>query len=93
MNLHVKWNDCPTWQKRGIAVVKKIMEKFFTTPDGKTAIVPRSAWVVDGEMPILTKDRKYVYSLLPARTDNSDALLPEKNWREIINEADDTAKP
>lgn len=68
--LHAKginWNDCPTVQKRGVSVVKKVIDKPSVTPKGETVIVPRSAWVIDDEMPILTKDKGYVRSLLPKR--------------------------
>ena len=73
--LHTKginWNDCHTRQKRGITIVRaelprlvegKASDKKFADSDVKDAI--RRSWVIDNEMPIVSKDRTYIKRLLP----------------------------
>lgn len=51
----INWNDTPTRYKRGVACVRRKVT--VTTPYGE---VLRNRWVVDTEMPILTKNRDYV---------------------------------
>ena len=53
----VNWNNLTTYQKRGAAVIKvpQTIEK-----NGEQII--RNAWIVDNEMPIISKCREYVNS-------------------------------
>jgi tRNA(His) 5'-end guanylyltransferase len=52
---NVNWNDCPTAQKRGIAIVKY---KYYN------GSAERSEWREDLDMPILTQDRNYINTLV-----------------------------
>lgn len=56
----VNWNDCATWQKRGLCIVKEE----YSIEDN----IKRSRWSVDDEIPIFTQDRiyidRYVYPLI-----------------------------
>jgi tRNA(His) guanylyltransferase len=55
----VNWNDVPTQYKRGSALYKvKVVSPNPVDPKGPEVI--RNKWVVDHEMPVLTKDRSYV---------------------------------
>ena len=47
----INFNDLPTYQKRGVCIVKEQYNK-----DG----VMRSRWVVDENIPIFTQDRDYI---------------------------------
>ena len=60
----INWNDCPTRQKRGVAVLKRQVYMTFGSPPQS---VMRSEWQIDNEMPIVSKDRDYVRRLLPPR--------------------------
>jgi tRNA(His) 5'-end guanylyltransferase len=46
---NVNWNDCPTFYKRGACVEKK-----------ENAEKDYSAWSLDMDIPIFTKDRNYI---------------------------------
>ena len=50
------WNDCETWQKRGVCAVKHAVEK---EHDGNKFI--RNVWAVDDNIPVFTQDKEYVY--------------------------------
>lgn len=65
----INWNDFPTYQKRGAAVVKnkvvvdrgEFTESYFL----RDPSLPESAWVVDLDMPILKNEaRQYVDTLI-----------------------------
>lgn len=57
----INWNDCPTSQKRGRCVVKKIAMKEGRNPKtGETFMAERSEWVVDNEIPIFSQNREYI---------------------------------
>jgi tRNA(His) guanylyltransferase len=63
----VNWNDVPTHYKRGTALYKvQVVSPNPVNPDGPE--VARSKWVVDHEMPIITKDRPYVERWLDPET-------------------------
>jgi len=47
----INFNDLPTYQKRGVCIVKEQYDK-----DG----VMRSRWTVDEDIPIFTQDRNYI---------------------------------
>lgn len=47
----INFNDYPTYEKRGVCIVKEKYEK-----DGAI----RSQWVVDTDIPIFTQDRNYI---------------------------------
>ena len=47
----INWNDLPTWQKRGVCIVKQSFEK-----NGAL----RSKWEVDYDTPIFSQDRQYI---------------------------------
>lgn len=54
----INWNDCPTPQKRGAALVKQV----YTIKTGPIlgANVKRSMWIVDNDIPVFTQDRSYI---------------------------------
>jgi tRNA(His) guanylyltransferase len=55
----VNWDEVPTQYKRGSALYRvRVVSPNPVDPDGPEVI--RSKWVVDHEMPILTKNRDYV---------------------------------
>lgn len=57
----INWNDCPTSQKRGRCIVKKISPKTSLNPKtGEYITANRSEWVVDNEIPIFSQDRSYI---------------------------------
>lgn len=51
----INFNDLPTYQKRGVCIVKEQYDK-----DGTM----RSRWVVDEDIPIFTQDRDYIEKYL-----------------------------
>lgn len=55
----INWNDTPTKYKRGMSCIRKLLD--IETPNG---IVKRNKWVIDEEMPIISKDREYIEKLL-----------------------------
>lgn len=55
----INWNDTPTKYKRGMSCIRKLVD--IETPNG---IVKRNKWVIDEEMPIISKDREYIEKLL-----------------------------
>lgn len=63
----INWNNLPIWQKRGICIMKKQIEKT-TTYNGQTVTALRNVWVEDFETPIFTQDRGYIekYVYLPS---------------------------
>jgi tRNA(His) guanylyltransferase len=57
----VNWNDCPTSQKRGRCIVKRLSPLTRLNPKTNEYITTeRSEWVVDDEIPIFSADRNYV---------------------------------
>ena len=57
----INWNDYLPKYKRGSVVKKKLY--WIEGSDGDT--YARSKWVVDGNTPIFTEDREYLYNLIP----------------------------
>lgn len=55
----INWNDTPTMYKRGYCCTRK--EVKVVTSNGETM---RSKWVIDYEMPILSRNREYLERLL-----------------------------
>jgi len=51
----INFNDLPTYQKRGICIVKEQYDK-----EG----IMRSRWVIDENIPIFTQDREYIEKYL-----------------------------
>jgi len=47
----INWNDIPTWQKRGVCIVKGYYKK---------GEVVRSHWITDEEIPVFSQDRNYI---------------------------------
>jgi tRNA(His) guanylyltransferase len=61
----IKWNDCPTEQKRGRCVVEKLLPKNMMDPKtGELGHALRSEWIVDNEIPVLSQDRQYIEQYL-----------------------------
>lgn len=60
----INWNDCETWQKRGVCiskvpvVVRGVAEEEFT----------RNRWTLDLNIPIFTQNRHYIETLLTIPT-------------------------
>jgi tRNA(His) 5'-end guanylyltransferase len=50
----INWNDLPIWQKRGICIVKKKIEKV-VQHNGQMISAQRNVWVEDLETPIFTE--------------------------------------
>ena len=70
----VNWNDIPTWQKRGVCIVKEV---YMGNNDTE-----RTRWTVDREVPLFTqKSRNYIdrYVYLESRKegDKTDGELQE----------------
>lgn len=63
----INFNDMPTEFKRGICCVKyeyEVPVGGYNFPEMAPAAVTRSGWKVDTEIPIFTKDRKYIESCI-----------------------------
>jgi len=68
----VNWNDMDTWKKRGTCVVRKteLIATDWRYVDGDQSLVTdvetveRSRIVIDEEIPIFTKDRRYIEGML-----------------------------
>lgn len=59
------WNDCPTSQKRGRAIIKTIFFQSGKDPRTEDEIfVERTKWVVDNEIPIFSQDKGYIEKYL-----------------------------
>lgn len=57
----INWNDCPSSQKRGRCIVKEKNIKQGTNPKtGEILVAERSEWVVDNEIPIFSKEPKFI---------------------------------
>jgi tRNA(His) guanylyltransferase len=66
----VNWNDYPTKFKRGVIISKKTILKQAYNLVGVNSIgndltVERTKWMVDYETPIFTKDKQYLFDLIP----------------------------
>ena len=57
----INWNDYLPKYKRGSVVKKKLY--YIEGSDGDT--YARSKWIVDGNTPIFTEDREYLFNLIP----------------------------
>lgn len=57
---HINWNDCETWQKRGVSLYRK--EKF-KRDDARAGIV-RSVIQIDFESPIFSQERNFIQTHL-----------------------------
>jgi len=55
----INWNDTPTKYKRGMSCIRKLLD--IETPNG---VVQRNKWVIDEEMPIISKNKNYIEDLL-----------------------------
>jgi len=64
MEKGINWNDYDIKFKRGIVIMKKSYMKTTDTPKGPVT-TPRSKWTFDYNTPIFTKDREYLYNLIP----------------------------
>ncbi|WP_297419033.1 tRNA(His) guanylyltransferase Thg1 family protein [Clostridium sp.] len=54
----INWNNLPTYQKRGVCIVK---EQYQLDNEQKTM---RSRWVVDKDIPIFSQDKNYIEKLI-----------------------------
>lgn len=70
----VNWNDYPTKYKRGVVISKKTILKDVINPtdmdcnsEPEVLSVTRSKWMVDFEIPIFTKDKQYLFDLIPIK--------------------------
>lgn len=55
----INWNDFPTYQKRGICVVKE--NYLEVTPESTDSESIRSRWIIDMDIPIFKGDgREYI---------------------------------
>ena len=52
----INFNDCPTWYKRGVCIVKTPKE--IETKDGTT--MTRMKWTIDAEIPIFHQEPDYI---------------------------------
>jgi tRNA(His) 5'-end guanylyltransferase len=79
----INWNNCKTFEKRGTGILRKnttwvapidnksfkpyqIMNDMIYDSD-TMKLFKRSLWSIDTEIPIFTKDRDYILSILPKR--------------------------
>lgn len=86
--IHAKgenWNDLPTRWKRGRCIVK-VKYDAHVKNDHFEGDVERSKWVVDNEIPIFTKDRRYIERRLEDDYLASDieGLLTKERLEEMI---------
>jgi len=68
------WNDLPVSLRRGRACIKKI-KKIHVENEHFTGDVERPKWVIDNNIPMFTKDRNYVSSLLSTSSSSSPSSL------------------
>lgn len=68
----VNWNDYPVKFKRGVVVFKGVNFKEVINPtdtegnsEPTTLLVPRTKWKVDEEIPVFTKNKQYLFDLIP----------------------------
>lgn len=63
---HINWNNYPTVYKRGSCIVKSLDSKKDEVLEdlGTVKVIFRPKWVVDKEIPVFTKDRQYIESLV-----------------------------
>lgn len=55
----INWSKLPVWQKRGVCIVRKPVQKPVSYND-KEFIVSKEEWQVDHETPIFSRDREYI---------------------------------
>lgn len=55
----IKWDELPVWQKSGVAIIKKQVEKAVEY-NGQKHVVKRNVWAVDEETPIFSTEREYI---------------------------------
>ncbi len=61
----INFNDMPAEFKRGVCCVRKNIQN--PNVDIKDGFHPKNAWVIDTEIPIFTKEREYITSVLPKK--------------------------
>jgi tRNA(His) guanylyltransferase len=55
------WNDLPTSQKRGRCIVKNTLIKPTPNPKtGETVMAERTEWIVNNNIPVFSKDRRFI---------------------------------
>lgn len=69
----INWNNLPTWQKRGAAVVK-VKKMKPVSYNGQTFEVERNVWEVDLDMPMITKNPEYI-----------DRFVNPENYKEKLS--------
>lgn len=61
----INWNDTPTHLKRGSCCIQKPRVHIdFNAMTGKDVEVIRTEWIIDEHIPIFTKDKSYIESLV-----------------------------
>lgn len=61
----INWNDLPVSQRRGRCIIKqKIMKSGLNKKTGVEIIAERSEWIVDNNIPIFSRDKNYIESIV-----------------------------